>query len=187
MTTAACTVNPLRTQPPFTFTATGGTSFSLNLVGVPASSLRPTDFYLASTTLSGSNFSRTSTIAFHDLATRTLPFAPLLAAPTVTELPGSYKRLQVVVGVLSQTYNQSISLQYGDIRGSIAVSATRDYFDASAGTLSTPDLSGVSGWPGGLGLSSTGTWRLSADGATSVGSACAENRMTFTGTRSGTY
>jgi len=91
------------------------------------------------------------------------------------------------MGALSQTYNQSISLQYGDVRGSIAVSATRDYFDASAGTLATPDLSTVSGWPATLGLSSAGTWRLVADGATSPGSACVENRMTFTGTRSGTY
>jgi hypothetical protein len=84
MTTAACTVNPLRGQQPFTFTAAGATTFSQTLVGVPVSSLRPADFYLATITLSGSNFSRTSTIAFHDLATRTLTFAPLLAVPTVT-------------------------------------------------------------------------------------------------------
>ena len=187
MTTAACIVNPLRTQAPFTFTTTGGASFSLTLVGVPASSLRPTDFYLASTVLSGSNSSRMSTIAFHEPATRTLALAPPLAVPTVTELPGTYKRLQVAVGAVSQTYNQSISLQYGDMRGSIAVSATRDYFDASAGTLATPDLSAVSGWPANLALSSTGTWRLVADGATSAGPACVENRMTFTGTRSGIY
>ena len=107
--------------------------------------MRPTDFYLATATLSGSNFSRTSTVAFHDLAARTLMFAPSLAVPTVTELPGTYKRLQVAVGALSQTYNQSISLQYGDVRGSIAVSATRDYFDASTGALAAPDLSAVPG------------------------------------------
>ena len=41
MTTAACTVNPLRMQQPFTFTASGGTSFSVGLAGVPSVELAP--------------------------------------------------------------------------------------------------------------------------------------------------
>jgi hypothetical protein len=189
MTTAACTVNPLRTQAPFTFTTSGGSTFSLGLAGLPASSLRPSDFYLAAMTISGVNYSRTSTIAFQNLALHTLTFAPVLAAPTVTELPGAYKRLQVAVGALSQTFNQAIALQYGDGRGLISLSATRGYFDASTGTLTVPDLSAIAGWPSNAGVPSggSGTWRVVAEGATSEGSACVENRMTFTGTRSGAY
>ncbi|HEY9229860.1 MAG TPA: hypothetical protein VIP11_24630 [Gemmatimonadaceae bacterium] len=189
MTTAACTVNPIRSLQGFTATVPSGPSVTLSLFGIPASSMRPDDYYLASASITGPNTSRTATVAFHNLEARTLFFAPLLAVPTVTELSGAYKRLQVNVGALSQTFNRTVSLQYGDSRGTISVLATRSFFEASGGIIATPDLSGASGWPAGAGVpsASTGTWRLVAEGSTSEGSACVENRMTFTSSRSGSY
>jgi hypothetical protein len=188
MTTAQCTVNPLRTNASFTFTSSGGVSFGLNPIGIPASSLRDNDYYLMSAIVVSNAMSRTSTVAFHNSAARTLALAPALPAAVVTEAPGSYKRLQLTLAGMSVAYNRSVSLQYGDPRAPILVKASRDYFNGAAAQLTTPDLSAVAGWPSGVGSTSgSGTWRVVAEGNSSDGAGCVEDRTTVTGIRTGSY
>jgi hypothetical protein len=107
----------------------------------------------------------------------------------VAVVPGAYKRLQVTFGPIPATYNRGVALQYTDAFKSMSVGGSAAYVAATGATLTMPDLSDVSGWPSGAGVgaSTTGSWRFTADGSTSTGPACVENRVTYSGTRTGTY
>lgn len=189
LTTAACTVNPLRAGQGVTFTGTGGASFPSTPYGLLPELLRPTDFYLYEIAVASPRGTRTSSVAFRSPVVGTLPFAPELANSTVSTLPGSYKRLQAALGGLPAVYNRTVSLHYGDARTSVSVVATRGYLDATSAVLAAPDLSAVSGWPDGAGVpaSTAGNWRVTAEGSSSEGSACVQNRTTFSGTRVGVF
>jgi hypothetical protein len=71
----------------------------------------------------------------------------------------------------------------------VTVSGTSGYLAVTGNTLTMPDLSDASGWPSGagIGVTASASWRFTAEGSSSVGPACVENRVTYSSTRTGGY
>jgi hypothetical protein len=178
LTTPACTVNSL-------FTSAGAGL----LYGVPDALLRSTDSHMltvAATTTSGS---RSASEVFHSMANRTMQLPPVLAAPPVVALTGSYKRMEATIGTLPSTYNTSATLRLSDGTRTMSVTATTAYTGTTGVVLSTPDLSGVSGWPSALAIASGahGNWVVSANGAPANTPLCTESLRTVVASQSGTF
>jgi len=188
LTTAACTANFLYASAPFTLSS-GQLNFSLSTLGLPASVQRPDDYHLVTVLITSSDGFRSSSIAFHAAGLRSLSLAPAVSAPTVAVLPGPYKRLRATFGALPPAYNRAVALQYTDGRESMTVSGSPAYLAATGATLAMPDLADVSGWPSGAAIpaTATGQWRFVVDGSTSPGTACVENRVSYSGVRTGVY
>ena len=189
LTTAACTSNFLYASPPIALTGTGQLGFPLATLGLPATAQRPEDYYLVSILITGPSTLRTSSIAFHAAGPRSLAVGPVLSGVSVAAVPGAYKRLQATFGTIPTTFNRSVALQYSDALKSMTVSATVGYVAVAGTTLTMPELSDVSGWPSGAGIGATnsGSWRFTAEGSSSVGPACVENRVTYSSARTGGY
>ena len=189
LTTAACTANFLYASPPVTLTGTGQLSFSLSTLGLPLTVQRPSDFYLVSVLLTSLGSTRTSSIAFHAAGPRSLAIAPALSAVSVAPVSGTYKRLQATFGQLPALYNRGVALTYSDALKSMTVSGSSGYVAATGTILTMPDLSNASGWPtvAAIGASASGSWRFSADGSSSTGPACVENRVTYSAAKTGGY
>ena len=189
LTTAACTANFLYANPATTFTGTGSVNFALTTLGFPAAVQRATDFYLVSVLMTTTGAFRSSSISFHAPASRSLTVAPPVPLPVVTTLAGGFKRLQATFDVPPAVYNRAVTLQYADALKSMTVSGTVAYLAAAGASLAMPDLSTISGWPSSASISTsaTGQWRFTMDGNTSPGSACVENRVAYSGGRTGTY
>lgn len=88
----------------------------------------------------------------------------------------------------SPVYSSS-TLRISDGVRSMVVNATSGYTGALAVILSTPDLSGVSGWPSALAIASGahGNWMVTANGASSTASLCTEGMRTILASQSGTF
>jgi hypothetical protein len=189
LTTAACTANFLYAAPGTALTGAGSLNFSLSTIGFPAAVQRPSDYYLVTVLLTSNGAFRSSSIAFHAPASRSLTMAPPVPAPTVTSLAGGYKRLQATFDALPAVYNRTVTLQYTDALRSMTVSGTAGYGAAAGSSLVMPDLSPITGWPtsASISTSASGQWRFTMDGNTSSGSSCVENRVSYLGGRTGTY
>jgi hypothetical protein len=169
LTTAACTVNPLYS------------GASTTMFGVPQALQRPNDFHMVTLLAATAANSRTRTVSlsFQVMTDRTIALPPVVNAPLLTTLSGSYKRLQANVGDIPGVYNRSAVLEYGDGGKQVVVSASTGYAGTVGVVLATPDLSGVSGWDSAWAMSTgaTGSWFLTLGGATG-GSICAEGERT---------
>jgi hypothetical protein len=189
LTTAACTANFLYANPATTFTGTGSVNLALTTLGFPPAVQRPTDFYLVTVLTTTTGAFRSSSISFHSPASRSLTIAPPVPLPVVTTLAGGFKRLQASFDTPPAVYNRTVTLQYADALKSMTVSGSVAYVAAAGALLAMPDLSTVSGWPSSASISTsaTGQWRFTMDGNTSPGSACVENRVAYSGGRTGTY
>jgi hypothetical protein len=189
LTTAACTANFFYASPPVSLTGTGSLNFSLSTIGLPAAVQRASDYYLVTVLITGASAFRSASISFHAPGARLLTIAPPVPATTVTTLAGGYKRLRAAFDNVPAAYNRSVTLQYGDALKSMTVSGTGAYVATAGAALAMPDLSVVSGWPSSASISTSGSgnWRLTMDGNTSPGSACVENRVSYSGGRTGTY
>lgn len=180
LTTSACTSNFLYTQSLFG-------ALSTQTLGFPETVQRPTDFHSLAVTASRAGQVRATTLAFHTFGNVTLSMQPLLAAPTLEALPGSYQRERATFGVIPASYNASVSLRYTEGRHTMTVTASTAYAGANNPVLTMPDLSGVAGWQNSYAYATgaAGTWFASADGS-SGGAPCTEGRLTYNATVSGT-
>jgi hypothetical protein len=125
----------------------------------------------------------------HAFANKTIALPAGLAVPTIAPLSGSYKRLEATIGTVASPYNVSVTLRVSDGTRSMNVTATPGYTGTNGVVLSTPDLSGVSGWPSALAIASGahGNWTVMANGASSTASLCTENMRTVLASQSGTF
>lgn len=189
LTSAACDTSLLYTSPGFSFSSGGQVNFPLSTLALPDSVRRTSDYYLLTVFLTGNGSFRSSSIAFHAPGAHALQLAPLVPTTTVSAVPGAYERLKASFGSIPEAYNRAAALTYDDGSRTMTVSASRSYADSAAGILTMPDLSLVSGWPSAAAIPSgaTGSWRLTLEGSTSPGSACSENRVTYSSGRTGQY
>lgn len=180
LTTSACTSNFLYTQSLFG-------ALSAQTLGFPETVQRPTDFHSLTVTASRAGQVRATTLTFHTFGNVTLSMQPLLAAPTLEALPGSYLRERATFGVISPGYNTSVSLRYTEGRHTMIVTASMAYAGVNNPVLTMPDLSGVTGWQNSYAYATgaAGTWFASADGSNG-GAPCTEGRLTYNATVSGT-
>lgn len=170
-----------------TVTANINLGRGVTVFGVPEEPQRPDDFHVARLTVGSATSARTLTTAFHRAGDRTFAMPPAIG-PTVTGLPGSYKRLQANLGSVAPVYNRSAALRY-DARTHVAtVTVSRDYLGDGT-VIAAPDLFGVSGWVPSFAPppDATGTWTVVLDGANGTGSLCAEGRTFVQATRSGEF
>jgi len=178
LTTSACTVNAL---------------YSANLTsfinGVPDALQRSDDFHMVSVIATTATGSRTANEVSHALTNKTIALPAGLTVPSIATLSGSYKRLEATLGTVPSPYNASVTLRLSDGTRSMSVVATPGYTGASGVVLSTPDLSGVSGWPSALAIASGahGNWTVVANGVSSSGPLCTENMRTVLASQSGTF
>lgn len=172
------------------------TSFSAR--GFPASRQRASDYHqviVSTTTRQGGLLypiaQRSVAESFHSMAPRSLTLAAAIQQPTVTTLPGSYKRLQAVFGFAAD-YNGVISLSYttGAQSKTATITATPAWIGGNTATLSLPDFDGVAGWNSvwAPASSATGVWTAMATGSTLVGpTLCSENARVVSSLRQGGY
>ncbi|MEW5916719.1 MAG: hypothetical protein AB1762_09950, partial [Gemmatimonadota bacterium] len=164
--------------------------------GFPATLQRPTDFhqviFTATTRQSGILFptgQRTLIETFQTMGARNLTLGAVLAAPTISTLPASYKRLQAVF-TLAAEYNSGATLAYTAGSKVVTISATPAWLGGSAVTLSLPNFSGLPGWNDAWppASSATGQWTASVAGTTLSGpSLCTNNARLVTAMRAGSY
>jgi hypothetical protein len=171
--------------------SSGTSSFQQQLYAVPADQQRTTDFHYETITLASPTATRSAGIVAHSIQGKTNTFAPVVAAPTVTSLAGSYKRLQITYGTDPSTrYNDGVALQYNDGRArSMNVSATLGYTGATGITLAMPDLRSAAGFPLDTALpsNSTGTYTAQLTGSSLPGSLCQEGKAVVSARHTGTF
>jgi hypothetical protein len=164
--------------------------------GFPAGLQRPTDYhqvmFTATTRQSGILFptaQRTLMETFQTMGARNLTLGAALAAPTISTLPGNYKRLQAVF-TLAAEYNSGATLSYTASSKVVTIIATPAWLGGSSVTLSLPNFSGLPGWndvwpPA---ASATGQWTAAVAGTTLTGpSLCTNNGRLVTAMRAGSY
>ncbi|HEY6827309.1 MAG TPA: hypothetical protein VI259_10640, partial [Gemmatimonadaceae bacterium] len=180
LTTAACTVNPLYSNPFFG-------ALSSQTLGFPESVQRPTDFHLMTVTANRPGEVRTTTLTFHTFGNVTLTLPALLTVPAIDVLPGPYLRERATFSAIPANYNSSVALRYTDGRHVMQVAASIAYAGTSNPVLAMPDLSSVAGWQNSYAYAAgaAGTWFASADGSNG-GAPCTEGRTTYNATVSGT-
>lgn len=176
LTTSACTVNALFPQ------AGGG-----QLLGIPSSAQRPTDYHLLTVTASNPRQVRSSTVTFHTFVNPLVTIQPALAIPTVGAINGPYLRERVTFGPIPPGYGDAVSFRYTDGRHLMAIVASIAYAGSNGPILTMPDLSAVAGWQSAFAYTTgaSGNWFAAAEGSNGQGP-CTEGRRTYTATVNGT-
>ncbi|MBL0171987.1 MAG: hypothetical protein IPP90_14945 [Gemmatimonadaceae bacterium] len=179
LTRNACTASDLYASAPH--------GFAPNVYGIPALAQRADDFHLLTVVSSGITTYRSVSVSFHTLQPRTLTLPPVMNAPTMLVLPGPYKRLQASLGALSTVYNGTVELRYHDGARTVLVQASNGYLAGSTMTITTPDLSGVTGFPTAntISPSATVSWTVTVSGGDETASPCTENRTSVLARRLG--
>jgi hypothetical protein len=166
--------------------------------GFSASVQRSTDYHellFTSTTRQGGVLfpvaQRTLTTTFHGMGTRNLTLGAPLAVPTITTLPGNYKRLQAAY-TLAAEYNSAAVLVYTVSSQSkvVTIAATPAWIGGSNVTLAMPNFSGLPGWNDAWppAAAATGQWTTTVSGTTLTGpSLCVENGRIVTAMRAGSF
>ncbi len=164
--------------------------------GFPASLQRATDFHQAlfSTTTRQSGVlypiaQRALIESFRTLSARTLNLGAPLPLPTITTLPGPYKRLQASFSFATE-YNSAVTLIYTAQSKSVSITASPAWIGNTSATLSLPDFTGVAGWNDVWAPASgaTGTWTVLVAGSTLAGQTlCAEGARVITAQRQGAF
>jgi hypothetical protein len=170
---------------PLYFGANGGPTFTAS--GIPSAQQLVTDFHSLNVAASATTESRFITQYNHSLVARTITLGAVMPTPTVTDLGGSYKRLQAVY-TLPTDYEGSTGLSYNDgANKSVDITATFGYLGGTSTTLALADYSALSGWDNSWppATSSTGTWTVS--GSSAFASACTEGATFKSATVNGTF
>jgi hypothetical protein len=164
--------------------------------GFPTTLQRATDYHqvLFSTTTrqSGVLFpiaQRALIESFRTLSARTLNLGAPLPLPTITTLPGPYKRLQASFSYGTE-YNSAVTLTYTAQSKGVSITASPAWIGSTSATLSLPDFTGVAGWNNVWAPASgaTGTWTVLVAGSTLVGQTlCAEGARVITAQRQGAF
>lgn len=156
----------------------GGTAASTGdtrtYAGIPTAKQVAGDLYALTVTSHpsvGTDNGRSVTSVFKDAVDRTIALGPVLAAPTVTAIAGGTTgRFQAVI-TTQQEYNSLFTLTVEQATGPgrslviCGVQQTRAYASGSPVTLSTPDLTAVSGFDPNWALKagSVGAWIVTAN------------------------
>ena len=164
--------------------------------GFPAVLQRATDFHqvlFSTTTRQGGVLypvaQRSLVESFRTLSARTLSLGAPLPLPTITTLPGTYKRLQASF-TFGAEYNSAITLSYVAQSKSVSIVASSAWIGSTSATLSLPDFTGVAGWNDVWAPASgaTGTWIVLVAGNTLAGQTlCAEGARVITAQRQGPF
>jgi hypothetical protein len=160
-------------------------STTQGILGVPAANQRGTDYHAVSITALGQSAFRTVLESFQALADRSVALPSTLPATSPTTLTGPYKRLQYQITLPSDLL-ASAALNYDDGTRAVALLATAGYLGGSAVTLSTPDLSAVTGWDNNWAPASGATvdWNATGSGGTPA-SFCSNGARLVSSTRVG--
>jgi hypothetical protein len=164
-----------------------GTNFTMR--GIPGAQQRATDVHRIAVYASDENSFRFGTESFRALADRSVAFPAALPNPTITALPGRYKRIQATLTLPSE-YQTSLQLfVFAGTGTTIHTTASFGWLGGVAATLTAPDFSGVTGWSQSFVPASeaSASWYLAASGANSAaaGGPCAENARFVTAYTSG--
>ena len=190
-TNPACTYATL-----YAFIGTHPTPFTAS--GIPTGMQRATDFhqiYVTGVTQASPTAPPTATRTvqewFRVLGNRDVALPAAMPAPTITTLPGPYKRLQAAYTVPAD-YQLNTIFAYTEGSGMrfASVSASLGYLGSPNATLAMPNFDGLANWNNAWppASNSTGTWFTNANG-NNLGAAgiCVENARVVGATRSGAY
>jgi hypothetical protein len=165
--------------------ATAGASFTAS--GIPSAQQVGTDFHGLSVFASTSTASRIVTQYNHSLVARTITLGAAMPMPTISDLGGSYKRLQAAY-TLPTDYEGSTGLQYDDGGNkSVTISATFGYLGGTSTTLGLADYSALSGWDNNWAPATTSTGNWTVSGASAFTSACTEGATFKNASVNGTF
>jgi hypothetical protein len=179
LTRSDCTFNELY--------ASGAHGFTPTVFGIPAAVQRPDDYHYLTVISAGASSYRSVSASFQAFQQRGMTLPPVINAPTMLALPGPYKRLQAAFGALPAAYNGTVELRYNDGVRTVLVQASNGYIAAPTVTITTPDLSGVAGFPiaNAISPSATVLWNATLNGGAETVSLCTQNRTSVLGRRSG--
>jgi hypothetical protein len=163
---SACVLAPLYSGVP------AGASFQAS--GIPSGQQRVDDFhgmqFVATTPGSGS---RLVTQWFHTMGPQTLTLGAAMPIPTITQLAGTYLRLQAVY-MLPSDYQTQTFFAYSRSSNVVSIIASFGYLGGSAITLGLDNFSGLAGWNDAFAPSiGTAVWFTSGLGR-STASPCTE-------------
>ncbi|MEQ1692831.1 MAG: hypothetical protein ABMA00_16185 [Gemmatimonas sp.] len=179
LTRSECTVNELYVS--------GTQGFAPNVFGIPPNMQAASDYHHLTVISAGSNTYRAASASFHTFAPRSMVLPPVMNLPSLTSLSGPNKWVRASLGTVAAPYNGTVELFYGDGVRSVKVQASNAYLDGSPTTISTPDLSGVAGFPVSnlISQSTPVTWTVTLKGGDEAASLCTENRSSVLARRSG--
>jgi hypothetical protein len=181
LTTASCTENRL---------ASGASSTVQPFNGFPDAVQRADDFHEFQVLAISPIATRSMSVAFRTANNRTMVVPANPTGPNVTSLSHpTMTRLQATFTSLPNPYNSAVTLNYRYNSQSVTVTATNAYTGFVGIVVTTPDLTGISGFqpewaiPAGVPV----LWRLTAAGASVAGPRCTDGRSTVQYLRTGSF
>jgi len=122
-----------------------GNTNPLQVFGVPPALQLPGDLHSLSVDELVGSTGRSAATMFHTLGATSVTLGGAIA-PTVTSLPGSYKRLQAVVSMPSDYSFLAMDMSFASSSNYVGMWMTAGYAGSQSFTLAVPDFSAVPGY-----------------------------------------